>query len=538
MDGEKWKVAGMHESVEEFDSYEALLSKCEELERNQLADKVTINSARNIQDDSTFLTKVRIWLLVIPLSGIPPRLIATMPLRSKVTRPELRLWHDAVEAKLAAHDLHHTTYNVDGATIERGLTHDLHNEAVAAGRTQKWTYLHPKDGETPLLLQAPVLANGKPRLIGTDGKHLKKNGRGSATSGARVITMGRYILHYGQLAELAESPNSPLLRSDIIGVDKQDDRACARLFSAAVIEQTRNHQTLQHEIAVILFLWYLGETVDGQQSRTLGHDERLRMLWRAKFFFEGWCKYVLDHPHYSVNTHFITRELYDIITIFVDAMITMILVHRDFFPDIPLLLWMSSTEVCEHFFGCARKIQKDFTFVEWILMVPKLTLLMMGEMKTKGTQTKSSEHRSGYHHFWHNSKNADYVNLTTYPTDATVQACINVAWKEAMSSLSILGIENPTSGSVEELAPQLAETLTQFQADNISSPATSEDEVPLHQVEQEPASLTALLAVDESDGEADDRAGSKLSRSNEVDQTMTNLGIAAAAVTIYDNLRM
>jgi hypothetical protein len=92
----------------------------------------------------------------------------------------------------------------------------------------------------------------------------------------------------------------------------------------------------------------------------------------------------------------------------------MILIHRDFFPNIPLLLWLSSTEVCEHFFGCARKIQKDFTFAEWILMIPKLVLLMMGELKAKGFQANAGEHRSGYHHSWFDTNNVDMKNLSTY----------------------------------------------------------------------------------------------------------------------------
>src|ERR1700728_5125559 len=129
--------------------------------------------------------QTRLWLLVIPLPKIPPKIIATMPIRTKVTRPELRAWHDAVEDHLAAHGLHHTSYNVDGVSIERGLGHELHNEAIAAGKIHKWTFQHPAKGYALIVLQAPVLKNGKPRVVRSDRKHLKKNGRGSATSGAR-----------------------------------------------------------------------------------------------------------------------------------------------------------------------------------------------------------------------------------------------------------------------------------------------------------------------------------------------------------------
>jgi hypothetical protein len=34
---------------------------------------------------------------------------------------------------LAAYHLHHISYNVDGVSIERGLTHDLFHEALESG---------------------------------------------------------------------------------------------------------------------------------------------------------------------------------------------------------------------------------------------------------------------------------------------------------------------------------------------------------------------------------------------------------------------
>jgi hypothetical protein len=471
---------------------------------------------------------------VIPLLKIPPRLIATMPLRSKVSRPELRVWHDAVEERLEAHGLHITSYTVDGVSIERGLTHDLHNEAIASGRVHKWTYRHPVTGGPPIVLNAPLLKNGKPRIVSTDGKHLKKNARGSATSGARVLVLGQYIVHYGMLATLAESANSPLLRSDIIGVDKQDDRACARLLSSAVIRQISLLDDLRSELGLTIFLWNAGEAVDAQQSRTIPHLERIKMLWRARFFFDSWRQYVLDHPHYSVNTHFITRELYDIISIFINAMLTMILIHRDFFPEIPLLLWLSSTEVCEHFFGCARKIQKDFTFAEWILMIPKLVLLMMGELKAKGSQANASEHRSGYHHSWFDTKDVDMKNLSTYPSDTEFQECIDVAFQEASALLNLLGIENSTSGSIKDLGVQLADAfaiMNQKSTTDADTDAVHDAVAAPRSEESGPTLVDKLLVADNIDDLAE-------SRPNEVDQKMTNLGIAATAIVIHDTIRM
>ena len=70
-----------------------------------------------------------------------------MPIRNKVSRPELRKWHNTIEERLAAHGVHHTSYNVDGVSIEHGLGHNLQNEAIAAGRVPKWTFKHPIKGQ-------------------------------------------------------------------------------------------------------------------------------------------------------------------------------------------------------------------------------------------------------------------------------------------------------------------------------------------------------------------------------------------------------
>ncbi|KAI0059300.1 hypothetical protein BV25DRAFT_1809175 [Artomyces pyxidatus] len=512
VDGTKWKLGGMHGTVKTFKTYDDLVKKAD-VGRNDLAEKT------------------RAWLLLIPFPGIPPRLIATMPLRSRVARPELRKWHDEIERQLEAREMHHITYNVDGASTERGLAHDFEDEAVDEGRVHTWSYLHPERRQPPLILSAPLLSNGKPRIPSTDGKHCKKNARGSATSGARTLALGRYLVHYGQLAELAEGDKTPLLKADIIGVDKQDDRAAARLFSSAVIDYLSCTQP--DELGLIIYLFVIGEIVDAQQNRSISHTARIKMLWRGHFFLQGWRYYILRHPQYSVNTHFITRELYDILCVYINAMLLLILVHRDFFPDTPLLHWLSSTEVCEHFFGCARKIQKDFTYVEWLLMIPKLSLLMAGESKLKGIQAAARDHRSGYNHSWFDARGIDLKTLATFPNDATIQTLVDSAYEEAQSLLRLLGIEpTPLPDTDAAIREALAEPLSHIRRDQDPFPGLEEEDTnPVPDGSSGAAALDQLLLTDDLDERADTRSG-------DLDDKMTNLGIATAAVVVHDTLMM
>ncbi len=447
-----------------------------------------------------------------------------MPLKSGVTRSELRLWHDQVSAKLAARRLHVLSYNVDGVETERGLTHEIQRDAFQVGRAHTWTFKHPVAGQPALSLKVPLLENGKPCIMSTDGKHAKKNGRGSATSGARGLILGRYPVHFGQFAKLAEGKNSPLLKSDIIGVDKQDDRAAARLFSSATIEYIS--VVAPEELGLVIYLWIIGEVVDAQQSRDMTHLERSKILWRAHFFLDAWRQYVIDHPHYSLHTHFITRELYDILSIFINAMLLLILVHRDFFPDVPLLHWLNSTEPCEHVFGCARKIQKDFTFVEWILMIPKVATLVGGELrrKMKGAQEGASASRYGYHHSYFESDDINLPNLATFPSNDDLEEIIRVAHTEADALLKILGMNVTAPSLVDNDSLESAlETL----CDDVQVPTTTE-----HAAAPSPADELASALLDDS------HEFSRGWSNGGVDEPMANIGIQATATTIHDMLHM
>lgn len=448
-----------------------------------------------------------------------------MPLKSSVSRAELRSWHDEVALKLASRGLHTVSYNVDGVETERGLTHDLQKEAIAAGRSRTWTFKHPIAGQPQLQLTAPLLANGKPCIMSTDGKHAKKNGRGSVTSGARGIPIGRYLVHFGLLKLVAEGENSPLMKSDIVGVDKQDDRAAARLFSSAVIDYAS--RILPDELGLTIYLFITGEIVDAQQNRTLTHSERIKMLWRGRFFLDGWRQHIVDHPLYALHTHFISRELYDILSIFINAMLLLIVTHRDYFPDIPLLHWLNSTETCEHFFGCARKIQKDFTFVEWLLMIPKISVLMAGELrsKLKGSQEKAAAARFGYHHSYFDSRGVDLANLATFPSDGDIEKLIHVAHTEAQSLLGIVGISMQALPVVDEAG--FAAALAALSSDPIddATPEDGSEDVP-------PAARLELLLRDDKNEFM--HGTSCIAK----DEAMTNMGVHATATVIHDHLKL
>ncbi|KII87710.1 hypothetical protein PLICRDRAFT_699250, partial [Plicaturopsis crispa FD-325 SS-3] len=365
---DRWRLAGVHGCVPEFKTYDALV------------EALTAHQTNKAQ-------KVRVWLGNLPIAQVPPFVIAIMPIKSTTTRQELKQWHDDLEAMLMRHNIDHISYTPDGASCERRLEHEILDAAKREGHLRKWpfsflTVLGKK--RIPVEVAVPLLSNGKPRVLGSDGKHGKEEWSGN-----------------------------PLLQADIVGVDKMDDRAGARLFSSAVLEFIAQH--MPTELGLAAYLYVIGELIDAQQSRSMPHGERMKIFWRTRFFFERWLQSINDHPHYTARTHFISRELYDVFNLFIDAMLGLILIHRDCYPEVPLHLWLHSTECCEHFFGCARKIIKDFNMLDLILMMHKLTLLLDGDLRNRGSyQAKASAARSGYHHSWYDTEGIDYTVLVTF----------------------------------------------------------------------------------------------------------------------------
>jgi hypothetical protein len=301
-----------------------------------------------------------------------------------------------------------------------------------------WTFSHPHPGQSKIRVEVPLLKNGKPRIGGSDGKHAKKNARNAIHLGARFLTVGRFPAHLGQLLKIVEDSRLPLLKSDVINVDKQDNRAPACLMSSAIIKHLEATQI--GSIGLAIYLYIIGEIIDAQQNRTPSHTERLLLLFQGRFFLEGWREYINLHPLCSLQTHFIAPELYNILQIFISSMISLILIYCNYYPDLPLLPWIHSTKALEHFFGCARTTKADFTMAEFIANICKTILLMHGEIRMGMVQAPANAHQAGYHHFYHNTTGIDLVQLATYPSNNKFVVSILTAWREALALLRICGM--------------------------------------------------------------------------------------------------
>ncbi|KIJ12267.1 hypothetical protein PAXINDRAFT_57870, partial [Paxillus involutus ATCC 200175] len=65
-----------------------------------------------------------------------------------------------------------------------------------------------------------------------DSKHGLKTARNQLCTGARILALGNFPIHFQMLLDVADHPLTPLFWRDVDRVNKQDDRAASRLFAA------------------------------------------------------------------------------------------------------------------------------------------------------------------------------------------------------------------------------------------------------------------------------------------------------------------
>ncbi|KAF9076319.1 hypothetical protein BDP27DRAFT_1534318, partial [Rhodocollybia butyracea] len=147
------------------------------------------------------------------------------------------------------------------------------------------------------------------------------------------------------------------------------------------------------------------------------------MLLCARYFVDMWQKFIEKAPCYRQHQNFLTHESVDIISFLVNGLILLIIIHRDYFPHVPLLPWLHSSEACKHFFGMARQIVKDFTMLDFYQMVPKLLLRLREAVFNSRSDTKEemTARASGYNHTYINMQKLDIVALGHFPMDMEIQ---------------------------------------------------------------------------------------------------------------------
>ena len=216
----------------------------------------------------------------------------------------------------------------------------------------------------------------------------------------------------------------------------------------------REHHPERLGFAVYLFV--MGEVVDGYQSRTISHSERLRMVFRCRYFLRLWRRF-LQAGKYPETKYYISREANDILEKLVDGLLGLVYVYRDHFEGRhPLLPWLHSTEICEHVFAECRKLIKDFTHLNFLFMNVRLhTLLRASLALARGTDPKARA--NGYSHAYLDPETTQVESLAVFPSDEEIERLTSQAWDEAVALLSHVGIESDDINTPQRPGDTIAE---------------------------------------------------------------------------------
>lgn len=395
--------------------------------------------------------KLRLWTLQIPLPHVPPAVLAVAAISSRTSSSMLaQMDEQLLRALMQREDpLCIISLGSDGAVSERKARQDLMDNLIQSGEGKiiERHIEHP-DGRSPHIVIPLFTAFGKAMAMIQDSKHGEKTARNNLYSGARAIVLGRYIPCYQQAQDIVDdTARSPLPRRDVERLDRQDDRAAARLFSSATLHYSINHLG-KSSLGFSIYLFIFGKLIDAYQSRKVSHAERILMVLRAKFFKDLW-KSFLQEGKYSTQHYFISQDADKIIDTLVNGLLGLIFIHRDFLgsdpmsKSFPLMPWTHGSESNEHVFGIMRSLISDFTMLDVVRMIPKLTVRLQAACRNRNQSVGDTA--SGYSHTYFHDEGAPLSLFSDYPSDENIKDLATMAHNEACYLWSLLGYE-PSDG--------------------------------------------------------------------------------------------
>jgi hypothetical protein len=405
------------------------------------------------------------------------------------------------------------SYACDGTEVERAVQRLF----LDCAEKRQYFIKNPHPGCSPTIIKYAVYRRQVICMV-QDSKHALKTMRNNLFSGARLLTFGNFVAIYRHIDHVAQGAKTPLFNRDVTKVDRQDDNAAVRLFSADVLKYLADHHP--DYIGEIVYLFVFGELINAYQNRSMSHSERIKLALRTRYFLDSWETF-LQSCGYRKDQYFISRESNDILRIIIEGLIALIIIHRDHLSGpVALLPWLHSSEACEHVFGEARQVVKDFTYLDFIYMIPKLRI-KLHQAVLRGKSSNGKARAVGYSHTYFNHEGLDLVALSTFPTNAEIDSLAESAAQEANSLVALLGVNPNLLHRHQNIQPTIWLPGIQSWHDDgldfleLDSEAEDSDEI------GEAEELQRIL---------DDEEASPISRSHRIDKKCLSLTSAALAI--------
>ena len=392
-----------------------------------------INNARE-----SLASKVRLWTLQIPLPHIPPLILAVVPLASSTDAAMLANFEQQLLDILLGSDstLCIVSLGSDGSVLER----DARQALVREGFAESISYVipHPDAAQSQPIRIPLMRMYGRWITAIQDPKHGRKTFRNNLFSGARLLVLGNHTTHYEEIRQMASERDTPLYWRDVDRLDRQDDRAAARLFSASFLDYCiKTHG--KANVALPIYLFIFGELIDAYENRHIPHVDRIKMVLRVHFFKSIW-KSFLQSAGYPEIRYFVSAAADDIIDILIHGLIGLIYIYRDHLErPYPLLPWMHGSEPNEHVFGLLRSLVTDFTMLDIVRLIPKLNVRLMAACRAKNIKIDFKQTAAGYSHTYFDADEIPLGILSEFPSDHEIAHTAGSAFEEANALWDILG---------------------------------------------------------------------------------------------------
>ena len=404
---------------------------------------------------ASLATKLRLWVLQIPLPYVPPLVLAVVPLASSTNVAmladfEKRLLNILLESDKSVCIV---SLGSDGSVLER----DARRALVRSGFAEPLSYTipHPDTAQTKPIKIPLMRIHGQCVAAIQDPKHGRKTARNNLFAGSRLLALGNHTAHYGQVRYLADEKDTPLYWRDVDRLDRQDDRAAARLFSATFLEYCIRHDRSSYaSVALPIYLFVFGELIDAYENRHIPHIDRVKMALRMRFFKSIW-KSFLQSAGYPKLRYFISAAADDIIDMLVDGLLGLIYIYRDHLDKpYPLLPWMHGSEANEHIFGLLRSLVTDFTMLDVLHLIPKLHVRLMAACRAKNIKVDFQRRAAGYSHTYFDADDLPLGILSEFPSDNEIACAASAAFNEANALWDLLGYYDTGDPDYSALVPQ------------------------------------------------------------------------------------
>lgn len=210
-----------------------------------------------------------------------------------------------------------------------------------------------------------------------------------------------------------------------------------------------------------------------------------------------------------------------------EGYIGLMILHRDNdeITAVPFIPWLHSTEACEHVFGEARRIVKDFCTLDFVYMIPKLTVaLRQAALEARSADAKARA--SGYNHTYLDSTQLDMMALASYPDDDEVSEIAAAAAEDVDTLLQLIGVVPARLNRVRLLQQTSLPSIdTWFQGFDPVADDEDDNDGEGHESSSELQQLQDILDAEEADTQTLSRKG---------EQAMLNIACTASALTVND----